>query len=89
MTVTVAPTDPGPAAGPLRRRASRVPGRERAGRPDDGTRGVHTALRRFVLAGGKRMRPLFCYWGWRGFGGPDGGRSWSPRRRWSCSTRSR
>src|ERR671929_227562 len=24
------------------------------------------------LAGGKRLRPAFCYWGWRGAGGPDG-----------------
>ena len=25
-----------------------------------------------LLAGGKRLRPAFCYWGWRGAGGPDG-----------------
>jgi geranylgeranyl diphosphate synthase, type I len=25
-----------------------------------------------VLAGGKRLRAAFCYWGWRGAGGPDG-----------------
>ncbi len=24
-----------------------------------------------VLAGGKRLRPAFCYWGWRGAGGAD------------------
>jgi geranylgeranyl diphosphate synthase type I len=24
------------------------------------------ALRRFVLSGGKRLRPAFCYWAWRG-----------------------
>ncbi|GII83663.1 geranylgeranyl pyrophosphate synthase [Sphaerisporangium siamense] len=24
------------------------------------------------LAGGKRLRPAFCYWGWRGAGGEDG-----------------
>lgn len=30
-------------------------------------------LRDFVLRGGKRMRPLFCYWGWRGAGGRDAG----------------
>ncbi|MEV4730146.1 polyprenyl synthetase family protein [Saccharopolyspora sp. NPDC049426] len=29
-------------------------------------------LRDFVLHGGKRLRPLFCYWGWRGAGGQDG-----------------
>ena len=25
-----------------------------------------------LLAGGKRLRPAFCYWGWRGAGGEDG-----------------
>jgi len=24
-----------------------------------------------LLAAGKRLRPAFCYWGWRGSGGPD------------------
>src|SRR6266702_4136565 len=24
-----------------------------------------------LLAGGKRLRPAFCYWGWRGAGGDD------------------
>jgi geranylgeranyl diphosphate synthase, type I len=24
-----------------------------------------------LLAGGKRLRPAFCYWGWRGVGGQD------------------
>ncbi|WP_446216370.1 polyprenyl synthetase family protein [Micromonospora sp. IBHARD004] len=72
MTVTVVPTDPTL----LRERFDaelaaflhlRGPGRS------DGVPGaVHAALHRFVLAGGKRLRPLFCYWGWRGFGGPDG-----------------
>ncbi|ASW56219.1 polyprenyl synthetase family protein [Plantactinospora sp. KBS50] len=28
-------------------------------------------IRRFVLADGKRVRPVFCYWGWRGAGGGD------------------
>jgi len=30
------------------------------------------ALEGFVLDGGKRLRPAFCYWGWRGAGGADG-----------------
>lgn len=30
------------------------------------------ALRDFLLDGGKRLRPAFCYWGWRGAGGEDG-----------------
>lgn len=28
-------------------------------------------LAQFVLSGGKRLRPAFCYWGWRGAGGAD------------------
>ncbi len=31
------------------------------------------ALRDFLLDGGKRLRPAFCYWGWRGAGGPAEG----------------
>jgi geranylgeranyl diphosphate synthase type I len=27
------------------------------------------ALEEFILTGGKRIRPAFCYWGWRGAGG--------------------
>ncbi|MFI6446450.1 polyprenyl synthetase family protein [Kitasatospora sp. NPDC050543] len=30
---------------------------------------VCEALRDFLLDGGKRLRPAFCYWGWRGAGG--------------------
>jgi geranylgeranyl diphosphate synthase, type I len=32
---------------------------------------VAVAVRDF-LDGGKRLRPAFCYWGWRGAGAPDG-----------------
>ncbi|GLY68968.1 polyprenyl synthetase family protein [Amycolatopsis taiwanensis] len=32
---------------------------------------VFGLLRDFVLSSGKRLRPLFCYWGWRGAGGED------------------
>ena len=32
---------------------------------------VTAAAREFVLAGGKRLRPAFCYWGWRGTGAAD------------------
>jgi geranylgeranyl diphosphate synthase type I len=39
--------------------------------PDGAPRGVISTLRRFVLAGGKRLRPTFCYWGWRGAGRDD------------------
>ncbi|GLW57277.1 polyprenyl synthetase family protein [Kitasatospora phosalacinea] len=30
---------------------------------------VSDALRDFLLDGGKRLRPAFCYWGWRAAGG--------------------
>ncbi|GGM15442.1 MULTISPECIES: polyprenyl synthetase family protein [Micromonospora] len=72
MTVTVPATD----AGQLRARvdAELAAFLERQGPewPDGAPRGVFTALQRFVLAGGKRVRPLFCYWGWRAAGGDDG-----------------
>jgi geranylgeranyl diphosphate synthase type I len=29
------------------------------------------ATAEFVLSGGKRLRPAFCYWGWKGTGTPD------------------
>lgn len=29
------------------------------------------AVQEFVLDGGKRLRPAFCYWGWAGAGGQD------------------
>lgn len=32
---------------------------------------VADTLRAFLLGGGKRLRPAFCYWGWRGAGGAD------------------
>ncbi len=32
---------------------------------------VADALSAFLLDGGKRLRPAFCYWGWRGAGGAD------------------
>ncbi|MEE6260601.1 polyprenyl synthetase family protein [Plantactinospora sonchi] len=38
---------------------------------DDGLAAVADALEAFVLGGGKRLRPAFAYWGYRGAGGPD------------------
>ncbi len=32
---------------------------------------VLDAARSLLLSGGKRLRPVFCYWGWRGTGAPD------------------
>ncbi|NIH79347.1 polyprenyl synthetase family protein [Amycolatopsis viridis] len=43
----------------------------RAGEPAFGS-GVD-ALTRFVLGGGKRLRPTFAWWAWRGAGGDPGG----------------
>ena len=34
-------------------------------------RAISDALHEFLLDGGKRLRPAFCYWGWRGAGGAD------------------
>ncbi|GAA3337376.1 polyprenyl synthetase family protein [Amorphoplanes nipponensis] len=45
--------------------------RQRPHWPDGTPAGVLDAVRRFVLSGGKRLRPMFCYWGWRGAGQPD------------------
>ncbi|SDT05022.1 polyprenyl synthetase family protein [Actinoplanes derwentensis] len=45
--------------------------RQGPGWPDGAPHGLLNTLHRFVLAGGKRLRPTFCYWGWRGADGPD------------------
>ncbi len=43
---------------------------------------------RLVQAGGKRLRPAFCYWGYRAAGGPTASpRSCAPPPRSSCCTR--
>ncbi|MDG4765203.1 polyprenyl synthetase family protein [Solwaraspora sp. WMMD406] len=38
---------------------------------DEALRPVAAAIEDFVLGGGKRLRPAFGYWGYRGAGGPD------------------
>lgn len=38
--------------------------------PDQEVGAAYRLLREFVLDGGKRIRPVLCYWGWRGAGGP-------------------
>lgn len=40
--------------------------------PDEGLLPWMQTLRSFVLEGGKRMRAIFCYWGFRGAGGNPG-----------------
>ena len=49
-------------------------------RPRCSTRSAPTSARSLtsladLCAGGKRLRPAFCYWGWRGAGGADATRS--------------
>ncbi|WP_262402370.1 polyprenyl synthetase family protein [Actinomadura sp. CNU-125] len=38
---------------------------------DETTAPLFRLVREFVLHGGKRLRPLLCYWGWRAAGGAD------------------
>ena len=38
----------------------------------DGGRTMVDEIQRLVHAGGKRLRPAFCYWGFRAAGGADG-----------------
>ena len=45
--------------------------RQQLGAIDDGLLPVADAIRAFVLGGGKRLRPAFAYWGYRGAGGVD------------------
>jgi geranylgeranyl diphosphate synthase type I len=42
--------------------------RQRADWADPDRARVFDAMHRFILGAGKRIRPLFCYWGWRGAG---------------------
>jgi geranylgeranyl diphosphate synthase type I len=46
---------------------------------------VAGALRRFVLEGGKRLRPAFVWWGYRGAGGPPAGPQADAVVRAACS----
>lgn len=41
---------------------------------EEGVEDGFRLLREFVVDGGKRIRPLLCYWGWRGAGGDAEGR---------------
>ncbi|SCL38364.1 geranylgeranyl diphosphate synthase, type I [Micromonospora rhizosphaerae] len=72
MTLTVVPTDPTPLRGRFDAELAAFLHRQDSGRSDGAPGAVLAVLHRFVLASGKRLRPLFCYWGWRGAGGPDG-----------------
>jgi geranylgeranyl diphosphate synthase, type I len=46
---------------------------------------VTDALTRFALESGKRLRPAFVYWGYRGAGGPPGGQQADAAVRAACS----
>jgi geranylgeranyl diphosphate synthase, type I len=46
---------------------------------------VVTSLRRFVLDAGKRLRPAFVWWGWRGAGGQPEGPEADATVRAACS----
>ncbi|GAA4576545.1 polyprenyl synthetase family protein [Micromonospora coerulea] len=72
MTITVVPTDAALLRARFDAELAAFLHRQGPGRSDGVPGAVHAALHRFVLAGGKRLRPLFCYWGFRGFGGSDG-----------------
>ncbi|MBO4207871.1 polyprenyl synthetase family protein [Micromonospora echinofusca] len=72
MTVTTTPTDAASLRDRFDAQLVAFLDRQDPAWPDGAPRGVFTTLHRFVLAGGKRLRPLFCYWGWRGAGGADG-----------------
>ncbi len=63
-------TDPRPRVSAALRRFAAARG--------ESLRGIDAGLAPFVrvaedvlLGDGKRVRPAFCYWGWRGAGGPD------------------
>ncbi|EUA27965.1 geranylgeranyl pyrophosphate synthase domain protein [Mycobacterium xenopi 3993] len=44
-------------------------------------------LEEFVLSGGKRLRPVFAYWGWRAVATRQAGRKCCCcSRRWNCCT---
>ncbi|GAA1202829.1 polyprenyl synthetase family protein [Prauserella alba] len=46
---------------------------ESIGRTEPAFTGATDALREFVLGGGKRLRPTFAWWAWRGAGGAAAG----------------
>lgn len=52
---------------------------------DDALGPVAEAIEAFVLGGGKRLRPAFAYWGFRGPAGWTATRCSPPWPRWSSS----
>ena len=84
-----------PRSRPGRPGTHRIRRAEAAGTGDRGSRRAASSSHRChgggrALAGGKRLRPAFCYWGWRGVGrGPTARPSSRPRPRSNCCTRAR
>jgi geranylgeranyl diphosphate synthase type I len=78
MTVTVATTDASRLRARVDAELAAFLDRQAPQWPDGTPRDVLAELRRFVLADGKRLRPQFCYWGWRGAGGDDAGADGTP-----------
>ncbi|MEU4422265.1 polyprenyl synthetase family protein [Actinoplanes sp. NPDC024001] len=72
MTVTVAATDVNALRARVDEALAAFFDRQDQRRPDGAPLDLVSTLHRFVLTGGKRLRPLFCYWGWRCAGGADG-----------------
>ncbi|GGQ46776.1 polyprenyl synthetase family protein [Streptomyces flaveolus] len=72
MTVTDALTESAAVTGRVNGSLDAFLRERLAGESDPAARTALALLRDFTLDGGKRIRPLFCYWGWRGAGGsPD------------------
>jgi len=73
MTLAPAPK-PLPAAAPLAARIdAELAGfvdRQRLRWRDEEMQPLLASLRRFILTGGKRLRPALCYWAWRGLAPP-------------------
>jgi geranylgeranyl diphosphate synthase, type I len=68
--VTIAPA-PTPLAARIDAELAGFVDRQRLRWGDEELEPLLTALRRFVLTGGKRLRPALCYWAWRGLIPPD------------------
>ncbi|MFG2812087.1 polyprenyl synthetase family protein [Streptomyces sp. NPDC048410] len=72
MTVIDTPTESAAAVARVDSALEAFLQRRIDGESDPAAHQVLLVLREFILNGGKRIRPLFCYWGWRGAGGGTG-----------------
>ncbi|MEU2713939.1 polyprenyl synthetase family protein [Streptomyces sp. NPDC007205] len=69
MTITDALTESATVTARVDRSLEVFLQRRIADETDPAAHQLLVVLRDFILNGGKRVRPLFCYWGWRGAGG--------------------